>query len=269
MKSVYLLFLLVLGYLPKIFASNDLVAIGARSAGMANAGVMLSDFSSVFNNQAGLAFLKSTSIGFHHRSGFVREMDRQALGIVIPTSSGTLASSFSYYGYAHYHETKAGLAYGRFLAEHLSAGVQIDYFNTRITGIYGRADVLTFEIGMMYKITGQLYVGSHVFNPVRMDIGEMEEKIPTVFRLGLGYHFAENVLVCLEAEKDLEKQVVPRAGIEYQPLGRVFIRTGISANPVMNFFGLGYTWRSFHVDVAFSYHQILGYLPDFSLKYEF
>ena len=269
MKPVYLFFIMVLGYMPYIIASNDLVTIGARSAGMGNAGVMLSDFSSVFNNQAGLAFLRTVSVGFHHRSGFVREMDRQALGIVVPTSSGTLASSFSYYGYSHYHETKAGLAYGRYLAKNLAAGVQIDYFNTRITGIYGSADVLTFEAGMMYKVTEQFYVGSHVFNPVRMGIGEMEEAIPTVFRLGIGYHFTETVLVCLEAEKDLEKEVIPKVGIEYQPLGGVFIRTGMSANPVMNFFGMGYSWSSFHVDVAFSYHQILGYLPDFSLRYEF
>ncbi len=269
MKPLYLIFLLVSGYIPHIIASNDLVTIGARSAGMANAGVMLSDFSSVFNNQAGLAFLRSVSVGFHHRSGFVREMDRQALGMVIPTSTGTLASSFSYYGYAHYHETKVGLAYGRFLAKNLAAGIQIDYFNTRITGIYGRADVLTFEAGMMYRVSEQLYVGSHVFNPVRMGIGETEEKIPTVFRLGVGYYFTDNVLVCLETGKDLEKQVVPKVGLEYQPLGRVFLRTGISANPVMNFFGLGYSWQSFHVDVAFSYHQVLGYLPDFSLRYEF
>ena len=269
MKRISFLFLLIFWYLANTIASNDLVSIGARSAGMANAGVMIPDFSSVFNNQAGLAFLKSVSIGFNHRGGFVKEMDRQALALVVPTSTGTLATSFSYYGYAHYHETKVGLAYGKLLAKNLAAGVQIDYFNTRITGIYGKADVLTFEAGLMFKVTDHLYAGSHVFNPVRVGIGEVEEKIPTVFRIGFGYQFTEDVLVCIESEKDLERDVVPRVGLEYQPLSGFFIRTGMSMNPVMNFFGLGYSWKSFHADVAYSYHQILGYLPDFSLKYEF
>ena len=268
-KRIYLIYFLFFCYLPDTIASNDLVPIGARSSGMANAGVMLPDFSSVFHNQAGLAFLESVSIAFHHRSGFVKETDRQALAVFVPTSTGTLASSFSYYGYSHYHETKVGLAYGRYLARNLAAGVQIDYFNTRIAGIYGKADILTFEAGLMYKMMDHLYIGTHVFNPVRMGIGEVEEKIPTVFRLGVGYHFTENVLLCLEAEKDLEKEMVPRIGIEYQPVGSFFIRSGMSANPVMNFFGLGYAWKSFHADVAFSYHQILGYLPDFSFRYEF
>lgn len=269
MKRLYLIFLLMPWYIPNTLASNDLISISARSAGMANAGVMLTDFSSVFNNQAGLAFLESLSVGFHHRSGFVKEMDRQALAMVIPTSTGTFASSFSSYGYAHYHETKAGLAFGKFLAKNMAAGVQIDYFNTRITGIYGKADLLTFEAGLIFKIADRLHIGSHVFNPVRVGIGEVEEKIPTVFRLGVSYRFTENVLVCIESEKDLESDVVPRLGLEYQPLSQFFIRTGMSVNPVMNFFGMGYSWKAFHADVAFSYHQILGYLPDFSLRYEF
>ncbi len=269
MKSLCLLYLLVFWCLPGVLASNDLVPIGARSSGIANASVMLPDFSSVFHNQAGLAFLESVSVGFHHRSGFVKEMDRQALAVLFPTSTGTLASSFSYYGYSYYQETKAGLAYGQFLAKDLAAGVQIDYFNTRIAGEYGKADILTFEAGLMFKMMDHLYVGTHVFNPVRVGIGEVQEKIPTVFRIGVGYRFKENVLVCVEGEKDLERAVVPKVGVEYQPLGELSIRAGMSVNPVMNFFGLGYSWKSFHADVAFSYHQILGYMPDFSLNYEF
>ncbi|MGM0530615.1 MAG: hypothetical protein ACQER7_04630 [Bacteroidota bacterium] len=269
MKSSWLIYLLIFWNLPDLFASNELVPIGARSSGMANASVMLPGFSSVFHNQAGLAFLESISVGFHHRSGFVKEMDRQAVAVLFPTPTGTLASSFSYYGYSHYQEIKAGLAYGKFLARNMAAGIQIDYFNTRITGIYGKADILTFEAGLMFKMMDHVYVGTHVFNPVRVGIGEAEEKIPTIFRLGVGYRFTEDMLVCVEGEKDLERAVMPRMGIEYQPLGQVFIRAGMSVNPVMNFFGLGYSWKSFHADVAFSYHQILGYMPEFSMNYAF
>lgn len=269
MKDIYLLYLLIVWYIPNTIASDELVPIGARSAGMANAGVMLPDFSSVFHNQAGLAFLESFSVGFHHKSGFVKEMDRQAMAVLIPTSTGTLASSFSCYGYSHYHETKLGLAFGKFLAKDMAAGIQIDYFNTKITGIYGRADILTFEAGLMFKMMDHLYIGTHVFNPARVGIGEVKENIPTVFRLGVGYRFTEDVLFCLEGEKDMERALIPRVGLEYQPVIGFFIRTGMSVNPVMNFFGLGYSWESFRADMAFSYHQILGYMPDFSLRYEF
>jgi hypothetical protein len=269
MKRIFLIVFLFIYNATVIRASDEHIALGARSAGMANATVMLPDFWSVFQNQAGLAYQKKITAGFYHKSGFVQEADRQAMALVVPTSTGTLASSFSYYGYTHYHETKCALAYGRFLTENLAAGVQLDYFNTRITGIYGKADLLTFEAGILIRIPENFYLGTHVFNPLRIETGTNNENVPSMFRFGAGYLLNEKALICLEAEKASDRKVIPKLGMEYQPVDDFFIRAGISVNPVMNYFGLGYSWKSLQADLAFSYHRTLGYLPDFSLCYEF
>jgi hypothetical protein len=266
---IYLVILLIILHPSLYGSSNDMPSWGARSSGLANACVMLPDFWSVFHNQAGLAFLNRIEIGFHHQSGFVKETDRQALALVMPTATGTLASSFSYYGYTHYHESKWGLAYGRLLGEHFAAGIQMDYLSTKISGIYGTASMLTFEAGIMVRIMEQMYLGAHVFNPVQWRTGVYEGKIPVIFRIGAGYGFSESVWISLEMEKQAVKPVMPKLGIEYEPVDRFFIRSGISVNPLMNHFGVGYTWQSLQADIAFGYHHILGYLPDFSLKYAF
>ena len=230
---------------------------------------MLTDFWSFHHNQSGLAFVKDFSAGFYHQSGFISEMDYQAIGLLVPVSSGALAGSFSYYGYEHYHQTKAGIAYGRYLAKNLAAGIQIDYFHTRIAGIYGSDHLLTFEAGLHLRINERCVAGAHVFNPVRQGMGQYDEKISVVIRLGAGYDFSDRLLLCIEAEKDMEKPLVPKLALEYELVPFFHLRTGISLNPVQNAFGMGYTWNDLQADVAFLFHPLLGNIPNFSLTYAF
>ena len=75
-------------------ASHENHPSGARSSGMAHASVMLPDFWSFHHNQAGLPFLKRMALGFYHQSGFVREMNHQALALVIPADRSAIAGSF-------------------------------------------------------------------------------------------------------------------------------------------------------------------------------
>ena len=145
----------------------------------------------------------------------------------------------------------------------------MDYLNTHIGREYGQAHTLTFEAGLMIQLNQKLYIGTQVFNPVRIGIGKIQEPLMTTFRLGGGYFISNQILLCLEAEKDIEQPLITRFGTEYTPFDSFSFRAGIAVNPVMNYFGLGYQWKSFQADLAFSYHNLLGYIPDFSLSYEF
>ena len=151
----------------------------------------------------------------------------------------------------------------------MTAGIQIDYFQTSITGVYGRAHQVTFEAGLLLQISENCRAAAHVFNPVRQGVGQDEEKIPTLFRLGAGYLISESLLLCIEAEKDLERPLTPKAAMEYELVPLLFLRTGVSLNPLQHSFGVGYTWKDLQVDAAFSFHPLLGSVPNFSLTYAF
>ena len=243
--------------------------IGGRSAGLANASVMLTDYWSLFHNQAGLAFFSDPKVGIHHKQGFIKQLSHQALGVVLPAGNGSIGGSFTYFGFSAYHEIKTGLTYSMLLDEKLAGSVQLDYFYTHIDGYYGNGHVVSSELGLIYLPFDKLYIGTHVFNPLPSSQLGQGKKLPTIFRIGAAYQVQQELLVTLESEKNLVKAFRMKAGLEYEIIDAFFLRTGITTNPVMNSFGIGYTWKEMVLDVSFTRHMILGFSPQFSLNYSF
>jgi hypothetical protein len=243
--------------------------VGGRSAGLANASVMLNDYWSLFQNQAGIAFFDSPEVGIYHQRGLIKQLGNQAIGMALPTSNGTIGASCSYFGFSKYHEVKIGTAYSMLLDENLAAGVQLDYFYTHIDGFYGNAHSVAAEVGVIYQPLDNLYLGTHIFNPFQSaQVGNVE-KMPTIFRFGAGYKIHDEFLITAESEMDLARDPRFKAGLEYEVIDNFFLRTGITTNPVTNAFGIGYSWRNIVLDVSFTRHIVLGYSPQFSLNYSF
>jgi len=265
----FVLFFCVLFCIKPVFSSGDDFPVGGRSFGLANSSVMLTDYWSLFHNQAGLAFLENSQVGIHHNTGIIKQLNHQAIGIVLPTKTGNIGGSCSYFGFSKFHEVKAGIAYAMLLDENLAAGVQLDYFYTHIDGFYGNAHSVAAEIGIIYKPIESIFIGTHVFNPFQSaQIGRVE-KMPMIFRFGTGYEVQDNLLLTAEYELDLDKTARFKAGLEHELIEDFYIRTGIITNPVTNSFGIGYVWNKLSLDVSFSRHIILGYSPQFSLNYSF
>jgi len=270
-KFIIFFILLINLFFQKSLAANDNHPIGTRSAGMANAYVMIWDIWSVYHNQAGLAAIENLTIGFHHENKFiVPQYGLQALALVVPTKSGTFGLTYSYFGFSKYNESKFGLAFGRSFGKAFSVGIQLDYLNTYIAEEYGNQGALTVEGGILAEPIENFFIGAHIYNPIKAKISTYDiEKIPTIFRVGLGYNFADKLFFGIETEKDLDTKSVFKAGIEYRIPENLFLRTGILTNPTQFTFGLGYEIKGLKADIAFTKHQILGFTPHFSIIYEF
>ncbi len=250
-------------------ASNDNNPIGGRSAGMGYTGVTLSDPWSVQNNQAGLGYVNNISAGMYYESHFlVNELSSKSVAFILPTQSGVFGVNMNYFGYDKYNETKIGLAYGKSFGEKISAGIQFDYLNTHIGDNYGNKRNVTFEVGILSKLTKSLTIGAHVFNPISVKITDYnDERIPAIFKLGLMYNFSDKVLVIAETEKNMNYKPVFKAGIEYHIIKEVYLRTGMSTNPTLNTFGIGVELKKLKIDFASSIHQTFGYSPQISILY--
>jgi len=253
------------------FSANDNHPFGGRSAGMANASVTLYDFWAVSHNQAGIAKEESISAGFFYENRFgIKELGLGAVAFILPVDAGVFGLNYSQFGYSKYNESKIGLAFAKNFAENLSTGIQLNYLSTRIADDFGSASTLTFEAGAIYQITTNLYAGAHIFNPIKREIGDYaNERIPSVLKFGMSYVFSEKVVVIMETEKELYQNYNLKLGIEYKITEPIHIRGGIMTQNHQNAFGFGFYLNNFRIDIAASYHNVLGYSPQFSLLYMF
>lgn len=268
-------FIILFLLFPALFSSRQVYAgdglpTGARAIAMGGTSVTLSDNYSLFNNQAGMAFIKKSSASISSQRGFMlSEFNTAAGGVTLPTKSGVFGVNVSYFGFNVYNEKSAGLSYARLFSETISGGVQLDYHSTAISE-YGTQSAVTFEAGLLVKIFSQLNFGAHVYNPVRAQLGFYEdERLPTVFRAGLGYTVSDKVLLTIETEKDMDYSARFKGGLEYKPSDKIFLRGGFMTNPFRSCFGAGYRIKDFDINLAAAYHQLLGFTPNFSLSYEF
>ncbi|MCX6230694.1 MAG: hypothetical protein NTZ33_04050 [Bacteroidetes bacterium] len=267
--SFHLFFLLFFTF--QIFAANENTCNGGRSAAMGGASVTLADFWAINNNQAGIANIKNAKAGIYFENRFLlKELSYKSLAFLYPTQSGILGFNYHQFGYNAYKEQKIGLSYARSFSKNFSAGLQLDYMNTALGDNYGSKSAFTFELGVLAKIAPNLMLAAHIFNPVNARFNDYNnEKIPSVFKLGLSYLLSEKLIIAIESEKNINFDAVFKAGFEYKILEFAYARIGISTNPTINTFGFGIEYHQFTIDFASSIHQTLGYSPQFSLIYNF
>ncbi len=249
------------------FSIHDKRNEEGKAAAMANASVTLTDIWSIYHNQAGLGYLEDISVGVFHQSGYIKEQNTQGLSFALPTKTGTIGASYSYFGYSQYNEMQAGLAYGKSFSKYFAVGLQLNYLNTHISGDYGNANTVNFEIGILSQPINNLFIGAHVYNPSRSKIEE--EKIPTIFNLGISYLFSDKVMLAIGTEKDLDHDAIFKAGIDYMLVEYVSLQAGVSTNPSKYSFGIGFHYININAYIGFSSHQTLGFTPSFSISYGF
>lgn len=268
MKQI-LHFLFIFSTLSIAAQNSSAVAAGARGAGMANASVTFTDIYSAFSNQAGLAQVQHvTATAFAEQRFLVKELQLVSAAAALPTSSGTFGATVYHFGFEGFNEQRFGIAYARQLFDELSIGTQIVLLNTSIPE-YGSKMNLTFELGMMTTLLPQLQLGVHVYSPLQIERAN-GENLPTILKMGLAYLPSEKLTCIAEVEKDIAFPARTKFGLEYQVVEQVSLRTGVATNPTTLAFGAGYRLNNgLALDVASSYHQLLGFTPTLGFSYSF
>ena len=252
-------------------AGNENVPAGARSAGVSGTSVCYSDLWSAFHNQAGLAEVKKFSGGVYFENRFsIAELGVKGFAFALPAGeSGTFALSGTFFGYELYSEKKIGIGFGKKIGEKLKAGVQLDYLSTYIAENYGTRSALTGEAGILAEPVKNLLLGFHIYNPTQTKIADYaDERIPVIMRLGAAYKFSDKVTVSIENEKQVDAEGIFKTGIDYHIAEPLYLRGGIATNPSLNSFGFGLKFGQFMFDAAASFHEVLGFTPHISLRYE-
>lgn len=270
MKNQYtIIFLLVFAKIA--FAEGEWTPSGGRTAAAGLTSATMCDVWSAANNQAGLAFFDKSAAGIYFENRFLaKELGYQSAAVALKTAYGMLGATLGYSGDANFNTMKAGLAYGKKFGSRFAAGIQLDYIGTALGEEYGKRSNITFEAGVMVKLTDQLMFGMHAFNPIHAKISDFNnERIPVIINGGLGYTFSNKLLLTAEAVKNSEHDMEFRSGAEFRFSKMASVRAGVTTNPFRYTFGFGLEMKSLSLDLSSSVHQQLGYSPQVSLQYTF
>lgn len=220
------------------------------------------DVFSFTSNQASLAQIKNFSAGVYAEKRFLlEELSLLQLALALPTSSGHFGLKAGYYGFSAYNESQIGLAYGRKLGEKVDLGAQFNYNGVTASG-YGNAAAINFDIGLLLHLTDKLHAGIHAYNPVGGKFGKnLEEKLASVYHVGLGFEASDNFFVSAELEKEENQPVNINAGLQYKVLPQLMVRGGIATASSNAYFGAALYFKSFRMDVTAGYHPQLGITP--------
>ena len=133
---------------------------------------------------------------------------------------------------------------------------------------YGSKATITGAVGLIAKLSKELSLGMHIYNPTRAKLAEYDnERVPTIMKLGLDYRFSKKVMFAVSTEKDANFDAIVNAGIEYHITEILYLRGGLSTNPTQYAFGIGMQLKDFKIDLSSSFHQTLGITPGISIIY--
>jgi hypothetical protein len=244
--------------------------VAAIYAGLGAYSIDHVDVFSFNNNQASLAQMKSASAGVYGERRFMLdELSLYQLAIAVPTNSGNFGVKAGYFGFSDYNESQMGLAYARKLGSKMDIGVQFNYNGIQVGG-YGNSSAINFEIGTIFHLTDKLHAGVHAYNPVGGKYGKnSEEKLASVYTVGLGYEASDKFFISAEIEKEENQPVNINAGMQYKFLPQFMARAGIATNTSNVYAGVGLFLKTFRLDVVVSYHPQLGVTPGLMLVYNF
>ncbi|HZH67840.1 MAG TPA: hypothetical protein VFD65_01460 [Chitinophagales bacterium] len=253
------------------FAGGEYRYVGTRSIAPGLGGVSTITPYAPSSNQAAMGFAEHSSISLYYaHTGLTEGVNSfMAMAQFKMKKGGSIGFSGAYFGYSLFSDRKIGIAYGLQLADFVSIGAQIDLLNNHIAG-YSSNSAVTFEIGTLFKIGDHIQLGAHVYNPPRVKYGkDTDERVPTVFRLGVTYTKYDKIWITGEVEQDLDLNLAFRTGIDYKINEYFFIRAGVLTYPLSGTLGVGIPYKSLRFELSGSYQKINGVAPHLGISYVF
>jgi len=227
--------------------------IGARAGGMGYSVTCLQDDWSLFNNVAGLSFVKKTTLSSSYDARpQLQGANRMAFAVTTPVSIGTGALGFYKFGDDVYNEQKASIGFSNRLGL-ASLGASLNYLQFQSLG-FGTKSLLTLNLGGIASLAPNFFIGAHIQNVNQPVLSESsQERVSTVLALGLGFAPTEKVWLSSELQKELENKSVCKLGIEYKPVKKFAARTGFNIRPNKLFAGIGFISHRLTIDYAYEY----------------
>ena len=243
----------------------------SRASSMGGAFVSLENGSSaVFCNPAGLGSLNhsSASVFFEPALYGLNEITTAALTYAQSFGFANIGIGLRTFGFDLYRESKLVLSAGGSSGEMIRWGLSAVAYNVAVQD-YGSAFAFGLDAGVQADIGGMFSWGFTAKNITGARIGQSGQKISRSYATGLGVSPAENGFIMIDLEKETWGTVNVRFGGEFNPVKPLFIRAGISTEPVSYTAGIGVVYGIVGFDYAAVVTEPLGLTNRFELTFAF
>lgn len=162
-------------------------------------------------------------------------------------------------GIEGYAEQRFQADYGRKLSEKISIGGS--FLAMRVSADeYGNAMGYTVALGITAAPIPKVTLGAVVQNPFAQKVAGFT--MANLIRLGARWQPSKVFQLAAEVNKDLERPVQMRIGMEYRPVQMVYLRTGMRTYPSRTDFGAGFEFKKGpRLDFGAEWHPTLGITP--------
>jgi hypothetical protein len=234
--------------------------LGGNSAAVANVW-------GTTNNAATITQINKFQVGVYSEQRFAEsKLQLSNVSIVQPFKYVHVGLAVNHFGYSVYNQQRICLSVAKKLSNTFSLGVQLNYVSTFIQD-YGTAGNPTLGLGLYAKPLPKLALAFVVFNPTQETYGKnTQEKIPAYARLGCGYILSEKLRLNIEADQQLNQELIWRAGVYYKIHDVLHLAIGAATKPTYYTFGTALVLKKVKVDIAMSLHEALGLTPHVGLS---
>ncbi len=243
--------------------------VGPNHQAMGFTGVALQGIYSLTANPAGLVGMERPTVSLNYQYHFLStDITTQSALAALPTRLGVFGITALRYGLkGAYDEGKLGFTFARSLGPQFAMGMSLAYHQLYVPN-YLSVSSLSVDLGVQYRLEQGMVIGFQYTNIGRADYGQdLYGTIPTAIRLGASCPLS-TVLVSADVSYGFAYRLNGHVGIEYNVGERLYLRGGLSANPLQQHVGFGIHWDHFRFDVATTFHPRLGTSPQIGLSYE-
>lgn len=252
------------------YAGNDGFTYGPRALGTGQISVLHSDVWSNFNNVGALGWLKQNSVGVSFENRYNQgAFNQMAFGAALPTKKlGVVGVSASKFGGDIFNQTRAQVGWAKAFGI-ASIGLQAQWYQFNAVNFPTQSRLL-INFGGLAQLTPKIQFGASISNIGQAKASEFQdEKVPTIVKGGISFLPSKKVKLMGEIQKDLDQKAVVKAGIEYELVEKVWLRTGFTSQTLMACGGIGVEWRNLQFNYAFSHHPQLGWSNGIGLNFRF
>lgn len=237
---------------------------------MGSTGAALEGIYSLTANPAGLVGVEclTASVNYQHHF-FSEDVTTQAALLGIPTRLGTFGLALNRFGLkAAYNDLKAGFSFAKRLGPRIALGLTASYHQLHIPS-YINVSALSVDVGMHYRFPDGIVIGMQYTNVGKATYRqEVYGAIPAYAKMGIRYPWPR-VMIAAELVYRFIHRLGGNFGVEYNVGDLVYLRGGVSVNPLQRHAGFGLRWQHFTFDAAATFHPQLGTTPQIGLCYAF
>ncbi len=244
---------------------------GTREDALGNSSVNIVSIWSAKNNPGSFSFMAQSEASVVYRNRFlINELSTQSLAFGYHSQKGNLGVFIQHSGFDLFRTMQIGGVYGIELSPKLGMGLAFNYHQTRFGDIYGVRHHFLANLGVQYRLSKTIFIGASAQNINRSKLSDFEnERLPTLFTIGILYKVSSKVLWLIDLEKEITSQFNLKSGLELEAHDNFKIRLGVNSYPFQSSFGFGISINKLQIDVAGIWHAHIGLTPSLGLVYTF